>query len=83
MITFTTPSTIEVLGAVLGLIGSVRMLQGKVGSGFLWFLLSNWCWIVFSIQHGHGFLLIQQIGFMAVSAYGCWIHTLNRGGRAA
>ena len=83
MMTFTQPTTVELLGLLFGLFGAIRMVQGRNGQGFLWFLLCNWCWIFFALEHGQGFLLINQIVLFLVSAYGLWVYVFGKGGRPA
>lgn len=63
---------IEWLGCGAGLLGALLLaLNTKFsGLGFIFFLLSNLCWISFALKAKSKGLLITQIGFTATSLFG-------------
>ena len=74
IVTKTTVS--EILGSVLGLLGSFLLAldfnNGLSKWGFVSFLLSNCFWIYFSVQIKSKPLLIMQVGFTASSLLGIY-----------
>jgi uncharacterized membrane protein YhhN len=65
---------VEWSGAVLGLIGSLLLAlkQDVSGYGFVAFLVSNVCWLVFGIRNRAWGLVTMQVGFTATSSIGIY-----------
>ena len=63
---------IEWVGCGAGLIGALLLaLNTKIsGLGFIFFLLSNLCWIAFALKANSKGLLVTQVGFTATSLIG-------------
>ncbi len=69
-----TLSTLEWLGAWSGLGGAALLaLRCRYSSyGWLLFLLSNICWIMFAARSGIEGLQMQHVGFMLTSLLGIY-----------
>ena len=68
-----TPTLIvEWLGCITGVIGSALLAANTAQSrwGFVWYLVSNACWLVFAVSTAAWGLFTMQIVFTAVSLYG-------------
>jgi nicotinamide riboside transporter PnuC len=67
-------SWIEVTGAFFGLLGTFLLARSdeRSGWGFVVYLASNVAWLWFAAVHGHWAVLVQYLGFTAVSVYGIW-----------
>jgi len=63
---------IEWAGAITGLSGALLLSLNVEysGYGFIFFLISNVAWIIFSISNRTYSLLVQQVGFTATSIIG-------------
>ncbi len=63
---------VEWVGAITGLSGAVLLSLNieHSGYGFIFFLISNVAWIIFSIRNRTYSLLAQQVGFTATSIIG-------------
>ena len=64
----------EWAGCGFGLLGSLLLSLNNSASryGFIAFLCSNLCWLLFAKQiRSHG-LLLMQLGFMATSVFGIY-----------
>ena len=68
------PHTLEWAGCVFGLLGSLLLAFNNPvsGFGFIAFLLSNTCWILFAKQIKSKGLLLMQIGFTLTSTFGIY-----------
>lgn len=68
----TAATLFEWSGALLGLCGAALLAAHHrySGWGFLAFLLSNLCWIVFALFTQSFGLLIMQLGFLFTSGVG-------------
>ena len=70
-----TPTLIvEWLGCITGVIGSALLAANTAQSrwGFVWYLASNACWLVFAVSTAAWGLFTMQIVFTAVSLYGVY-----------
>lgn len=67
-------SAIEWTGALLGLLGAALLASKMSWSkfGFVAYLVSNVCWIVYAVKHGAYGLLVMQIGFTITSVIGIY-----------
>lgn len=67
-------SLIEWAGAVFGVLGAglLALNMRHSGWGFVAFLVSNVCWIVYGVQTGTQGLVIMQGVFMVTSVLGVW-----------
>lgn len=65
---------VEWSGSLTGLIGAALLATNSdvSGLGFVAFLLSNACWIAFSLYTRAWGLLVMQIGFTLTSVWGIW-----------
>lgn len=63
---------VEWAGSILGLAGAFLLaLNSPIsGWGFVAFLISNLCWVVFAIYRSSFGLLTMQVGFTATSVLG-------------
>lgn len=70
----TTIKLLEWAGAALGLLGSFMLAANNAysGYGFVAFLLSNCCWIVFGFKTRTWGLTTMQVGFTASSVLGLY-----------
>jgi hypothetical protein len=68
------PSDPEAWGAYTGIPGAFLLaLGGSYGKyGWLLFLASNVCWIVFATRGKFKKLLLQQLAFLATTTLGLW-----------
>ena len=78
---------IEISAALFGILGTLLLAfrSSWAGWGFVAYLVSNFGWLVFSWEHGHAFLFVQQVAFTASSLVGIWmwlVRPLVRGGKA-
>ncbi|WOI45882.1 nicotinamide mononucleotide transporter [Acidovorax sp. BLS4] len=64
----------EIMGAALGLVGTVLLAtRGRwAGWGFAIYLASNAAWLLFAYDLAHWGLFVQQIGFTITSLIGIW-----------
>jgi len=64
----------EWLGCITGVIGSALLAANTTQSrwGFVWYLASNACWLVFAVSTAAWGLFTMQIVFTAVSLYGVY-----------
>jgi len=62
------------LGCATGVLGSVLLAWRSrwSGWGFVVYLISNACWIVFGLMSGAPGLVTMQLIFTATSAIGVW-----------
>jgi hypothetical protein len=65
---------VEWTGAILGMLGSLMLaLNVSIsGYGFIVFLTSNVCWLVFGIRNRAWGLVTMQIGFTMTSMTGIY-----------
>lgn len=68
----TNQKIVEWVGSILGLAGAFLLAFNNSisGWGFVAFLLSNLCWIVFAVRQRAWGLLTMQAGFTASSVLG-------------
>lgn len=76
----------EWAGSLTGLLGAalIAVRCRFSGYGFLFFLLSNFCWIAYGLSTGASGLILMQIGFTATSLLGVyrWLVTEKVGAGA-
>lgn len=79
MIDFHMLDVAEMMGATNGLIGAYLLAFKTRYTKFGWiaYLLSNCCWLVFAILLQRNWLLVQTIGFTVSSLIGIWNHILS------
>ena len=67
-------NTLEWAGCAFGLLGSLLLALNSAisGYGFIAFLLSNTCWILFAKRIKSKGLLLMQIGFTLTSVFGIY-----------
>jgi Na+(H+)/acetate symporter ActP len=65
---------VEWTGAILGMLGSLLLALNAAisGYGFIVFLTSNVCWLVFGIRNRAWGLVTMQIGFTVTSITGIY-----------
>ncbi len=70
----TSKVVVEWTGAVLGMLGSLlqALNVGISGYGFVAFLISNACWLVFGIRNRSWGLVTMQLGYMVTSFTGIY-----------
>lgn len=67
-------NSLEWAGCAFGLLGSLLLALNSAisGYGFIAFLLSNACWMLFARQIKSKGLLLMQIGFTLTSVFGIY-----------
>ena len=65
---------IELSAAFFGVLGTLLLAFRSrwAGWGFVCYLASNAGWLAFAWEHGHRFLLAQQVAFTVTSLLGIW-----------
>ena len=65
---------IEWTGSIIGLIGALLLALNNDWSkyGFVVFLLSNVCWVLYGYKTNSWGMLVMQMGFTIISAYGIY-----------
>lgn len=69
---FPTTVVLEWAGCTFGLLGAflLALNNSASGYGFVAFLLSNFCWMLFARKIKASGLLLMQLGFTATSVVG-------------
>lgn len=67
-------TTVEWLGSLTGLLGAGLLALNNAwsGYGFVAFLISNACWILYGRMARAKGLITMQLGFTATSMIGIW-----------
>jgi hypothetical protein len=71
---------LELLATITGLAGAWYVAaedRERAAWGFVAFLASNAAWIAFGYINGHWILIVQQLGFTALSLRGIWKKALR------
>lgn len=71
---FSLPVALEWAGCTFGLLGAfiLALHNANSGYGFIAFLASNFCWILFARRINASGLLLMQLGFTATSLLGVY-----------
>lgn len=76
------PLLLEWLGCMTGLLGATLLALNNrySGYGFMVFLVSNGCWVMYGILGGAWGLIVMQLGFTATSLLGLyrWFPSVRR-----